>query len=89
MLAVNWFHNTASIPWFLQKWWRQIHKPKEYLYIQCIHIYREGNYPADYLSKKGMIFKSNGAVHKENDKAFKQLLHADRENIPYVRHAKQ
>ncbi|KAF5203460.1 Reverse transcriptase zinc-binding domain, partial [Thalictrum thalictroides] len=57
--------------------------------LSLIFKIREGNHPADYLSKKGMTFKANGAVHKEHDKAFKQLLHADRENIPYVRHAKQ
>ncbi|KAF5181912.1 hypothetical protein FRX31_028501 [Thalictrum thalictroides] len=57
--------------------------------IQIIHTYREGNYTADYLSKKGLAIASNGAINYNRDKKFKQLMTADEHKIPYLRKSKR
>ncbi|KAF5188151.1 Ribonuclease h domain [Thalictrum thalictroides] len=88
MLVVKWFLNLIEIPWHLRLWWRKIKTLTRCLSIQIIHIYREGNYAADYLSKKGITIASNGAVNYNMDIKFKQLMVADEHKIPYIRHCK-
>ncbi|KAF5183705.1 Ribonuclease h domain [Thalictrum thalictroides] len=89
MLVVKWFLKLTEIPWHLRLWWRKIRDLTGSMNVQIIHIYREGNYAADYLSKKGINLASNGAVNHNRDKIFKQLLVADEHKIPYLRQSKR
>ncbi|KAF5204759.1 hypothetical protein FRX31_005655 [Thalictrum thalictroides] len=88
-LAVNWFYNLTSIPWSLRIWWRHIHAYKDKMKINCFHVFREGNQPADYLSKLGLAVKGNGGANKNLDRVFKKLLLADKMEIPNLRVSKK
>ncbi|KAF5207701.1 hypothetical protein FRX31_002711 [Thalictrum thalictroides] len=85
-LVVQWFGSRASIPWSLSKWWKEIRERAAMMNILIVHVYREGNKVADFLSKWGMKYKSGGALHHKNCRAFKQLIVADEHNIPSIRH---
>ncbi|KAF5195554.1 hypothetical protein FRX31_014857 [Thalictrum thalictroides] len=85
-LVVQWFCNKASIPWSLRKWWKEIREKAAMMNVLILHVYREGNYVADYLSKWSMKLKSGGALNHRNCRPLKQLLVADEHNIPNIRH---
>ncbi|KAF5176952.1 Ribonuclease h domain [Thalictrum thalictroides] len=52
-LVVKWFLNLIEVPWHLRTWWRKIQIQARFLDIKMVHVYREGNSLADYLSKQG------------------------------------
>ncbi|KAF5190573.1 hypothetical protein FRX31_019840 [Thalictrum thalictroides] len=56
--------------------------------IMAIHVYREGNTPADHLSKQGLLHKCMGAINYQVDKTLKIALLSDKENIPQIRHSR-
>ncbi|KAF5191388.1 Ribonuclease h domain [Thalictrum thalictroides] len=88
LLVVKWFMQTIEIPWSLKHWWTKIRHKSRFISIQIMHVYREGNSAADYLSKKGIHLQCDGAVNHRTDTKLKQMLLADRNNIPNLRHAR-
>ncbi|KAF5204671.1 hypothetical protein FRX31_005740 [Thalictrum thalictroides] len=88
LLVVQWFMQIIEIPWSLKNWWKKIRLKKRLMNIKIFHVYREGNKVADFLSKKGLQLRCDGASNYRTDRHFKQLLVADRSNIPNFRHAR-
>ncbi|KAF5196095.1 hypothetical protein FRX31_014317 [Thalictrum thalictroides] len=87
-LVVQWFGSRAIIPWSLGKWWKEIREKAAMMNVLIVHVYREGNNVADFLSKWGMKYKSGGALHHRNCRALKQFIIADEHNIPNIRYSK-
>ncbi|KAF5182399.1 hypothetical protein FRX31_028016 [Thalictrum thalictroides] len=85
-MALQWLNQTIPIPWHLRLWWRHYRNVTKNMTIMAIHVYREGNTPADHLSKQGLLHKCMGGINNQVDKTLKLALLSDKENIPYIRH---
>ncbi|KAF5204423.1 hypothetical protein FRX31_005990 [Thalictrum thalictroides] len=74
LLVVKWFMQTIEIPWSLQNWWKKIRLKARFMNIQIFHVYREGNKVADFLSKKGLQLRCDGASNYRTDMIINPLV---------------
>ncbi|KAF5201191.1 hypothetical protein FRX31_009221 [Thalictrum thalictroides] len=87
-MALHWFNRSLEAPWHLKVWWQHIHSLSQKMQVSILHVYREGNNLADYLSKMGIKKKIKGAINVNIDARFKQISRGDKSQVPNIRHAR-
>lgn len=71
-----------------QSIWDEIYKFQDELSIEILHVCREGNKMADYLSKKGILAKEMGTIDVSLDERAKELLAGEKLGISYLKKLK-
>lgn len=82
------FGRQLKIPLSLHTIWDEIYKFQDTLSIEVVHVYREGNKMADYLSKKGILAKGMGAINMSLDERAKEILTGEKLGISYLKKLK-
>lgn len=73
--------DTLEIPWFLRQRWMVVRA--RYNKIRFVHTYREANFSADVMAKRGYLLEDGEGINYDNKPEFIRLVELP--NVIYFR----